>query len=150
MDRVVFDTVVFVRALLNRRSHWARLVFERADDYRLVVSPPVVAEVVGVLRRPELARRFTTLPGRDPVAVLAILAGAIVVEIDAAAIPRVSRDPNDDKFLATAVVGGASSLVSEDKDLLVLAEYDGIRIVDAATFLRALDEREAADAGTGG
>lgn len=54
MIGVVFDTVVFVRALLNRKSHWARLVFERAQEYRLIVSSPVVREAVGVLQRPEL------------------------------------------------------------------------------------------------
>ncbi|MDP9366078.1 MAG: putative toxin-antitoxin system toxin component, PIN family [Chloroflexota bacterium] len=140
MIRVVFDTVVFVRALLNRRGLWARLVFERAGEYRLVVSSPVVREALGVLRRPELARRFSTLPGRDPAAVLAVLAEADQAEVGAAPIPRVARDPNDDVFLATARAGGAAYIVTEDDDLLVLGMYEGIRIVDAAAFLRVLDE----------
>ena len=144
MIRVVFDTVVFVRALLNRRSQWARLVFDHVGDYRLVVSPPVLREVAEVLRRPELARRFATLPGRDPAAVLALLIEADGVDFDAATMPRASRDPKDDVFLMTTTAGGASYLVSEDNDLLVLGEYDGIRIVDAATFLGILSEEDEA------
>jgi putative PIN family toxin of toxin-antitoxin system len=149
MASVVFDTVVFVRALLNRRSRWARLVFEHAADYRLVVSPPVVAEVIGVLGRRELAQRFTTLPGRNPAAVLAILTQATVVEVDMAAFPRVSRDAKDDMLLATAAAGAVDFIVSEDNDLPVLAEYEGVPIVDAATFLRGLDEQAATDARNG-
>lgn len=45
--------------------------------------------------------------------------------------------------MATARAARADFLVSEDKDLLVLGTYDGTRIVDAATFLRALDGSEA-------
>ena len=146
MVRVVFDTVVFVRALLNRRGLWARLVFERAGEYRLIVPPPLVREAVGVLRRPELVRRFSTLPGRDPAAVLAVLAEADQAEVGAAPIPRVARDPNDDVFLATARAGDAAYIVSEVKDLLVLGTYEGIRIADAATFLRVL--KEIGDGGT--
>ena len=54
-----------------------------------------------------------------------------------------SRDPKDDKFLATAVRAGADYLVSEDQDLLVLGEHEGVEIVDAVTFLRLI-EREPA------
>jgi len=147
MVRVVFDTVVFVRALLNRRSLWARLVFDRAGEYRLVVSPPVVREAVGVLRRPELVRRFSTLPGRDPAAVLALLDEADRADVGTGPIPPVARDPNDDVFLATARAGDAAFIVSEDKDLLVLEVYEGVRIVDAAAFLGVLDE--VGDGGAG-
>lgn len=75
-----------------------------------------------------------------------MLADAEVVEIDLSAMPRVSRDPNDDPFLATAKAGGAECIVSEDNDLLVMEEYEGIRIVDAAAFLRILDGTDEATA----
>lgn len=52
---------------------------------------------------------------------------------------RVSRDPNDDTFLATAKAAGADYLVTEDQDLLVLGRHEDVRIVTAATFLRALE-----------
>ena len=139
MVRVVFDAVVFVRSLLNRRSRWGRLVFDHADDYQLVVSPPVLQEVFGVLHRPELARRFSTLPGQDVLTVFGILRAAEVVPLDESAIPRISRDRKDDKYPATAMAGEAMYLVSEDDDLLVLGTYEGVQIVDAATFLGILE-----------
>ena len=49
MLRVVFDTVIFVRALINPHGIWGRLIFQHADAYTLVISPPVVAEILEVL-----------------------------------------------------------------------------------------------------
>jgi len=47
------------------------------------------------------------------------------------------RDPDDDKFLACAVDGACSCIVSGDADLLDLQEYAGIRIMTAREFLAA-------------
>jgi predicted nucleic acid-binding protein len=51
---------------------------------------------------------------------------------------RVVRDPNDDAILATAIAARADYLVSRDKDLLSLGEYDGIKIVSPEAFLQVL------------
>lgn len=137
MRRVVFDTVGFVRGLINPLSRWGHILFDYANQYQLIVSEPIVLEVLDVLRRPAVVRLFRTLPVRDVSATLAILADAEFIEVRE--IPAVSRDPKDDKFLATAALAGAAYLVSEDQDLLVLGEYEGVRIVNAATFLDLLD-----------
>ncbi len=142
MHTVVIDSVVFVRALLNPRSIWGRLVFDYAGRYRLVVSAPIVREVIEVIQRPELVRKFRrTLPTRSPTTILDSLAAAEAVEI-ADAVPTITRDPKDDKFLITAVLAGADYLVTEDTDILDdFAEYQGVRIVTAAAFLRILEEQ---------
>jgi len=139
VPRVVFDTVVFVRSLINPRSFWGRLVFDHADEYQLVLSRPVVIEILEVLRRPELTRLFKALPGRDPARILELLERAY--HVDVAVMPSVSRDPDDDKFLATAREGQAAYIVTGDRDLLDLGAYEGIQIVDARTFLDVLEEK---------
>ena len=136
--KVVFDTVVFVRSLINPHSRWGQAVFRYADSYRLFLSRPVLAEILDVLKRPELTRKFRGLAGMDVARVIDILGQAQVVEV--AATPRASRDPKDDKVLATAREAGAAYLVSEDEDLLVLEEYEGVKIVDATTFLCILEQ----------
>ncbi|CAA9550215.1 MAG: hypothetical protein AVDCRST_MAG73-2794 [uncultured Thermomicrobiales bacterium] len=140
----IFDTVIFVRSLMNPSGRWGRLIFDRRRDYRLVVSAPVVAEVLEVIQRPELVRKYRSIGTRDPAAVRTMLASADVVEI--ATIPAVGRDPNDAVFLATAEAGRVAYLVTEDQDLLVLREYEGTRIVDAVAFLAILDGRGDPDA----
>jgi uncharacterized protein len=51
---------------------------------------------------------------------------------------RVSRDPDDDKFLAAAVDAGARFLVTGDRDLLDLKRYQNIRILRPGRFLAVL------------
>lgn len=146
--RVVFDSVIFVRAVMNPSGRWGRLVFERTGNYLLVVSPLVLSEVREVLQRPDLTRKYRALGGRDVNMVMGFLARA--ESVDVFAVPAVSRDPKDDKFLATAKAAGAAYLVTEDDDLLVLGEYEGTRIVTAAAFLAVLDERQKAQPPTFG
>ncbi len=48
------------------------------------------------------------------------------------------RDANDQLFVELAALGKADGLVTEDKDLLVLAPEFGQRIVTAEAFLATL------------
>src|SRR5262249_39017905 len=125
MPLVVFDTVVFVRGLINPRSVWGRLLFRYYDRYALAFSQPLVIELLDVLRRPEVHRKFRTVAGLDLRRILQIIGEAPWVDVTD--VPLVSRDPKDDKFLATARAAGAAYLVSEDQDLLVLGHCEGIR-----------------------
>lgn len=138
MLKVVFDTVVFVRALIKPQNYAGRVVFDRAHDCELYLSRPVVEEMLEVLRRPELTRLFTTLVGMDLRAVLDLIGQAQVVEIEP--ISEGSRDPTDNIFLATARAARADYLVSEDKDLLDMGKFEQTEIISAAAFLRILDQ----------
>jgi putative PIN family toxin of toxin-antitoxin system len=138
---VVIDTVVFVRSLLNPYSVPGRLIFTHAEEYHLILSAPIIREIVEVLQRPEITRKIRFVAGMDTRRVLDLLSQAELVELSE--IPPVSRDPNDDKFLTTATTGRAAYVVSEDRDLLDIEEYQGVRVVDVATFLRLLTEGES-------
>ena len=50
---------------------------------------------------------------------------------------RISRDPDDDVVIATAVAARAVFIVSGDRDLLELPAADGISIVAAVEVLKA-------------
>lgn len=50
-------------------------------------------------------------------------------------IEVIHEDPDDDKFIECAVSCGADYIVSGDKHLLKLQEYEGIKIITAAGFL---------------
>lgn len=58
--------------------------------------------------------------------------------VESATVPAVCRDPQYDIFLATAGAAGASYLVSEDQDLLILKEYEGSRLLMAEPSCRYL------------
>jgi uncharacterized protein len=135
--RVVFDTVILVRGLINPFSPCGRLVFDHTNAYRLVVSPTIVVEYLEVIVRPQLVRKYRTIAGRDQQAILNLIARGNVVQPEDT--PPVSRDPTDDKFLAAAKIGNAHFIISEDADLLDIGHYDGITIISALSFLRLLE-----------
>ena len=47
---------------------------------------------------------------------------------------QICRDPDDDKFLGCAKDSHAFYIVSGDRDLLVLSDYEGIQIITARDF----------------
>jgi putative PIN family toxin of toxin-antitoxin system len=138
--RVVFDTVILVRSLLDPYSWSGRLLFERNDAYEWVVSPEVVAEYLQVIRRPRLVNKYRTVGNRDLKTILAQIATATMVHPKHT--PAICRDPEDDKFLAVAKTGNVSFIVSEDKDLLALVAYEGIQICTANVLLNHLGFQE--------
>jgi len=137
MVRAVFDTNVFIRALINPHSRCGRLLDEFAGAYELVLSPSIIREILEVLHRPRLRARFAHITHLDVTRIIALFEQAQVVEpLD---VPAVSRDPHDDKFLACARAGQADYLVTEDNDLLALGVYEGTRICQPAEFIALLE-----------
>lgn len=140
MIRVVFDTVIFVRALLDSRSFSGRLVLEYSNYYQLFLARDLIEEILEVLGRKEIIERFNLRQSDYPQALARLLRSMNNAEIvGIGEIPSVSRDPKDDKFLSTAKAAEVDYLVSADKDLLDLKQYEGIKIIDAETFLQILE-----------
>jgi len=136
--RAVLDTVVFVRALINPKGQWGRLLFELSSEYTIVLSPPIISEIIAVLYRPTLRERFPQLAASPQLdRVLRLFQEAEVVEPDEEA--AVCRDPADDKLFACAAAGRADCIVSEDKDVLSVGTYKGMRTVTTADFIRSLE-----------
>jgi len=54
--------------------------------------------------------------------------------------PMGCRDPEDDKFLETAVNGNADCLITGDKDLLIMHPFQGIPVLLPAQGLRFFRE----------
>lgn len=140
MPKVVFDTVVFVRSLINPHGIWGELV-SLSDSYELFLSQPVLTEILKVLNRPEITSKFRALNSLNKDTVMDILGQAGIVDVSD--IQPISRDPKDDKFLATALACDADYLVTEDNDLLVLKKYERTKIIRAKTFLEILHEKNS-------
>jgi putative PIN family toxin of toxin-antitoxin system len=135
--KVVLDTVVLVRSLLDPYGRSGTLIFDLAGIYEWVVSPEIVAEYLDVLHRPRLMEKYRAVATRDLKAILARIATATLVHPPPH--PSVSRDPTDDKFLAAAQTGGVSFIVSEDHDLLEITGIGDVEIVTTEAFLRIIE-----------
>ncbi len=133
--RVVIDTQVLLRAVVNRRSLPAEIVYDLIDNYVLLVSEATLKEIENVLSRPKVRNKFALTDAIVQELMSRLSKGVRVVVDD---VPAVSRDPKDDIFLACADVRRADTIISEDNDLLVLNPYKSIQIVNVSDFLKLL------------
>ena len=117
--RAVLDTNVFVSALISPKGPPAALLRAlRSGRFTLVSSPPINEEIIEVLNRPYIRDRYGV--GDRIFDVSFVLWELAEVVIDLPEV-KVCSDPDDDKFLATAVAGGVDYLVTGDvADLLRL------------------------------
>ena len=129
--------MVFVRALINPHGPSGRLLSEDVGRFALLISTPTAHELLEVIQRPELTRKYRGVSRIRLQQVINLLSRAEIVDLGAPA-PMV-RDPKDDGFVATALAGHADFIVSEDKDLLDLREVAGIPILDTRTFIERLE-----------
>lgn len=139
--RVVVDTNILVRALIKPYGTVGPILLRlRQGDYTLLYARSLLEELIDVLNRPRIRRKYgLTDQDIQVVASLILLRGEAVVPDD-----RITacRDPKDNKFLEVAVAGKADVIVSGDQDLLVLHPFAGIPIVPSATFLGMLGAEE--------
>jgi uncharacterized protein len=100
----------------------------------------LLAELEDVLPREKFAERIARVGS----SVAQILAGyrALVTIVRPAAIEPTVRDPDDDHVLACATAAQAQLIVSRDKDLLDLRDYQGIPILASADALLRLDVQQ--------
>jgi len=129
--RAVLDPGVLVSALITPAGTPAELLLAaRAGSFELIVSPQLLDELAGVLRR-EKFRRYVDLDG--VIAFLDLLRREAQLAADPEVPPPIRcADPDDDYLIALAHSQNAA-LVSGDSDLLGLTEE--IPVFSPADFL---------------
>jgi uncharacterized protein len=135
VTRAVLDPNVLVSAATRHDGTPAHCLYAHAAGlYELVVSPLLLTELRGVLRRQKF-RAYLTVERADRL-VDALERTATVVD-DPPVREAVSRDPRDDYLVALARAADAHVLVTGDADLLVL-DIVRMTIATPADFLRLL------------
>lgn len=113
--RITLDTNQLVRALMRPPQLATFLMAWEAKRFTIVCSPPLLAEYLLVLDYKEIAELIYPELRR-------IFFAHLLQEIelvDLPEIPRICRDPDDDKVIATAIYGTVDYLVTADEDLRV-------------------------------
>jgi putative PIN family toxin of toxin-antitoxin system len=103
-------------------------------------SSTLVAELAEVIARGKFAQRVLAAGLSAAELVQDYTRLAQIVESQPLRAP-VSRDPDDDYVLACAVAAQANLIVSGDRDLLDLHEYQGIPILTTTDALQRLEAK---------
>ncbi len=137
MLRAVVDTNILIRALIKPRGTVGpMLAYLAAGSYVILYSEPLLDELLAKLALPRIREKYSLDDEvvQGTVALLA-LRGELVSPTRHV---KVCRDRRDDMFIEAAVAGNAQYLVTGDDDLLVLKQFETVRIVSPRTFLAAL------------
>jgi putative PIN family toxin of toxin-antitoxin system len=127
---IVINTSVWISGLIFGGTP-AKVIRKFIDgDIVVVMSEELLSE----LRRkinPRFSLFLPALPRLDA----SIQEKAILVQLGSRPVTA-SRDADDNMAIETALVGKAGYIVSGDKDLLVLEEYEGVKLLNPAGFMR--------------
>lgn len=133
--KIVIDTNVAISAL-GWGGRPDELIQKVAKGKLLLyVSPEIIDEFIEVMNYPKF--NFTVQKKK---AFLSILKDKGIMVEPKKRIQIISEDPSDNMFLECAVSAKVDYIVSGDKHLLSLKEFNDIKIIKVADFLREFQE----------
>lgn len=135
--RIVLDTNVLVSALIGRGPSSRLIEAHDGGLFELVPSAELVAEFDAASNRPDIIERIVFGQRSTQPALAALVSCAALVQPGHVPMDTV-RDVKDVIVLACAIGGRADIIVTGNKDLLVLREYEGIAIMSPLDCLRTL------------
>ena len=126
--RVAIDSNVFISALVygGHPAACIALIYER--QVLGVISDAIITEVLEVLARKFIFSAYQLEEVRQ-------LIETNFVKVYPAKTLNITRDPDDNRILETAVAGECDYIITGDLDLLDLKEYSSIHILTPAQFL---------------
>jgi putative PIN family toxin of toxin-antitoxin system len=138
--RVVLDANVYASALINKTGAPGMLLARAFRDraFQIVASREILLEVGRALKYPRVRKR-AKMSEIEIDEFVACIADMALLARDHDEAPKLSRDPDDDKYIAVAKEGLAGFIVTGDRDLLDLGQHGEIRILTPREFLAVLD-----------
>ncbi len=133
MKRLVLDTSV-VSALLRDGPPRRLLILGRLKQIVLLSSLPMLVELSDVPARPKFAAKIAA-SGMSVDEIVSLYA-QLVTLVEPARVPRLAPDPDDDVVIGTAIAASADYLVTGDRTLLSVLEFESGRIVPVGEVLQ--------------
>jgi putative PIN family toxin of toxin-antitoxin system len=133
MTRVVLDTNIYISAVMFGGLPGSLLDLALLRAFTLIISPALLDELDEKLRA-----KFEMSP-EDAAFLRARLESVAKVVEPRETLSVISDDPDDNRVLECAVEGQADVIVSGDRHLLKLANYQGISIVTVRQFLESAE-----------
>jgi len=139
--RALLDANVYASALVKPGGHPGRILHLLVADraFEVILSSQILVELRRCLNYPKLRKHIflTDLEIDQWILALELVADMVAPTRE---IRAVTDDPDDDHLLAAALEGRAAFLVTGDRHVLTLGEYQGIRIVTPGGFWKLLGE----------
>ena len=132
MDTNVLISATFWNGDSNR-------ILEKVEQKKveLIISKETLEEFAGVLGYKKIQEKIKDKNLEMKRTVEKIVSISTIVEPHQT-FKAIKDDPDDDKFLDCAVEGNAKFIISQNKHLLKLKEFNGIKIISPSEFLKLI------------
>lgn len=135
VKRAVLDTNVLISAVLGPAGPPRKVIDAvRRENGELLFSDETFNELQTRIWR----AKFDSYVSRESRAIYLAQLKTVSAWVSIAGAKMGCRDPDDDMFLETALIGDADCLVTGDGDLLEMTPHQGIPILTPATFLELI------------
>lgn len=130
--RIVFDSNVLVRALLNEYSFSGKAL-NRSEllNADVLISTSTLVEAIEVVMR----RKFDKYMSLSVRQLFLEEYEATSSKVKIIRQIKACRDPKDDMYLELALSGKADCIITNDADLIVLNPFENIPIITPKEFL---------------
>ncbi|ACI21212.1 putative toxin-antitoxin system toxin component, PIN family [Thermodesulfovibrio yellowstonii] len=129
--RVIFDANIYISAFVIPGSLAEKVILKiLRENYTLFISKEIIDEILSVL-----SKKFDY--HKEILSRTALFLTEIAEIIHSNKKINILQDEADNKIIECAILAKANMIVSGDKELLSLREYEGIRIITLREFLES-------------
>ena len=128
---VILDTNVFISGIFWSGPPYKILKAWQHRKLGLVVSQDIIDEYDRVSKA--LSKQY---PNIDLSPFIGLLAINSKMYAPSKLNEQISRDLDDDKFIACALAANVKYIISGDQDLLTISDYQGISIIKPGVFVK--------------
>ena len=129
----VFDTNTLISGILWRGIPFQSLKWAEEGSLRIYTSLEILTEVYRVLHYPKFQQYIKDQQASSREIFTKIASLCTIIQVDQV-VKGVCSDEDDEKFLSCALAANVEILVSGDKHLLDLEQYQSVRILTARQF----------------
>jgi putative PIN family toxin of toxin-antitoxin system len=127
--KIVFDSNIYISAFVVPRSQAEKVIFKVIEkNVSLMISKEIISEVLRVL-----AGKFKR--EKEALSRTAVYLSDVANIVKSNRKIKALKDEPDNRILECAVAGRADLIVTDDKEMLRLKEFEGIRIISLKEYL---------------
>ena len=137
--KIVLDANVYISALFSSVSSPGKIIARwEQDTFEVLITKEIIDELSRVLRYPRIMKRHK----KDEAKIdryLHLLAKQATMVEPQKTLTVIADDETDNRYIECAYFGRADYVVSGDKHVLGVGEYEGIFMLSPAAFIALLD-----------
>ncbi len=129
--RLVIDTNLWISFIISKKLMWLdTLLYE--NKARILFSKELIEEINETIKKPKLKKYFKG----NAIEEMLIAFDTYIDLIEVTSKINICRDPNDNFLLALSKDGKANYLITGDKDLLEIQQYEKTTILKMSDFIK--------------